>query len=174
MKVISTNGVTEVPLGQLGSLQALTIEADITPLDMSNQDLVSLVPIETTGGQRVTIHLPWDGAIHWQWGVQAPMVPFDPDWVGQRAKYVFTARTGGDISIYRNGTLLASASGAVPFKPYDALFRIGGRPTSPFTGLIHQIDIYDTERIPDSLLVTILKWGGLAVAGAMVLKALKK
>jgi hypothetical protein len=113
---------------------------------------------DASGNRVVNIHLPWSNSnVYWDCG-NAGTGSYDrvnalanlSDFAGEWNHWAFTKNaTTGDMTIYLNGTVFASASGMTRDLSTITSFKIGGNTTSPlngqYEGAIDELRIWNTE-----------------------------
>ena len=116
--------------------------------EMVNQDYFSLEPLEVGNKGRVTSHMPWDNAVHWQFGSPftgiAP-VGIDDSVVGSWEHWAFTHSVAENrMAIFRNGEEANSGDTSAAFENGEANFHIGGRLGNSFAGAVDEFAIFNT------------------------------
>ncbi len=152
-----TGDVVEIPrFGEALPSEEVTIMAWIKLGKVKNQDLVCLVPLNSTGPasgmlmDRCAIHFPWSEApfydtIHWQYGWDQVTVDRPLGSVGKWEHWAFTYSIPGNfMKIFRNGSEVASTNGASRFSPRIADLHVGGRLKYSFDGLIDELAVFNT------------------------------
>ena len=144
----------EIPgFGEVLPSEEVSIVAWIKLEGVKNQDLVSLVPLNRRRAgsllfDRCSIHFPWNrpiyNAIHWQYGWDELTVARPLDTLERWEHWAFTLSIPGNfMKIHRNGSEIASTSGASRYTPRNANLHIGGRLDSSFDGLIDEFAVFN-------------------------------
>ncbi len=119
--------------------------------DQKNQDFFSLEPLEPG---RVTVHMPWDNAVHWQFGT--PFVGIAPrnndHTLDEWTHWAFVHSVADTVMlVYENAEEVVRAGTAKDFAGRGGDFHIGGRLGSSFGGDVDEFAIFDTVVSPDDI-----------------------
>ncbi len=142
--------------------------------EMKNQDYFSLEPLEVGERGRITSHMPWDNAVHWQFGTPftgIPPVGLDDSVVGVWEHWAFTHSVAENrMAVYRNGVEATSGDTSSAFINGEANFHIGGRLGSSFAGAIDDFAIFSAVLGDDEIsalmndgIMAHIGGGGIAV-----------
>jgi len=126
--------------------------------DQKNQDFFSLEPLEPG---RVTVHMPWDNAVHWQFGTPfTGVAPRNNDHtIDEWTHYAFVHSMADTMMlVYENGEEVIRGGTAKEFAGRGGDFHIGGRLGSSFGGDVDEFAIFDAVVSPDDI-VTIMDQG---------------
>lgn len=130
--------------GNVAPTDEVTISAWVKVGAIKNQDLFSFYPL--VDQNRITVHMPWEDFIHWQFGkpLNGVTTVFPEEVVGKWQHFAFVASASGNFyKIYRNGVEEAVKTGMNSFERYSGDWYIGGRPGSNFTGTIDEVIVWD-------------------------------
>jgi hypothetical protein len=118
----------------------ITLWANMT--EDKNQDIFSLEPLEPG---RITSHMPWDNAVHWQFGNPftgiAPAPLTDAVGVWKHWAYVHSV-SENRMTLYENGAEVSGGDVSSAYEHRDGGFHIGGRPGSSFAGVVDDFAIF--------------------------------
>ncbi len=115
--------------------------------ELVNQDYFSLEPLEVGNRGRVTSHMPWDNAVHWQFGSPFTGIApagIDDSIVGSWEHWAFTHSVAENrMAIFRNGEEASSGDTSAAFENGEANFHIGGRLGNSFAGAVDEFAIFN-------------------------------
>lgn len=139
-------------LGQEFPTEEVTITSWVKVEGFNNQDLFSLEPLEVGNRGRVTVHMPWDGGVHWQFG--SPFtginpVALDKGVEGKWQHWTFVHSVADNVFlVYQDGKEVQRNVNSQAFVQGAADFHIGGRLGSSFEGFVDEFAIFEAVLSP--------------------------
>ena len=139
-------------LGQEFPTEEVTLTSWVKVEGFNNQDLFSLEPLEVGNRGRVTVHMPWDGGVHWQFGSPftgiAP-VALDKGVEGKWQHWAFVHSVKDNVFlVYQDGKEVQRTANSQAFVQGAADFHIGGRLGSSFEGFVDEFAIFEAVLSP--------------------------
>ena len=154
--------------GQEFPAEEVTITSWVKLEGFKNQDLFSMEPLEPS---RVTVHFPWDKAVHWQFsntGI-APVAIGD-EVKGKWQHWAFIHSVADNVMlVYQDGEEVRRTAVSKAYVPRAGSFHIGGRLGSSFEGFVDEVGLF--EAVLSQADITRIMDNGLAGGVFAVLPA---
>ena len=135
-------GTVEIPgFAQDFPTEEVTITSWVKVAGSRNQDLFSLAPLDPG---RITIHMPWEDNVLWQFGtpfaeVRAPIEDVRDKW--HHWAFVHSA-ANNTMQVYQNGEEVQRQSVSKAYAPRAGSFHIGGRLEFSFQGFVDEVGLF--------------------------------
>ena len=143
------NGATvEIPnFAQDFPAGEITITCWVKVAGARNQDLFSLVPF---GQGRVTVHIPWEDSVLWQFGTpfveaRAPIEDVRDKW--HHWAFIHSV-ANNETLIYQNGNEVQRLPVSSAYIKRPGSFHIGGRLDSSFEGSVDEVGLFEAVLDP--------------------------
>ena len=137
--------------------EEVTITSWVKLEGFNNQDLFSMEPLDPS---RVTVHFPWDNAVHWQFGINNGInpIPIGDEIKGKWQHWAFIHSVADNVMlVYQDGELVRRVQISKAYVPRAGSFHIGGRLGNSFEGFVDEVGLFeavlsqaDIKRIMDS------------------------
>ena len=135
-------------LGQEFPTEEVTITSWVKVEGFNNQDLFSLEPLEVGNRGRVTVHMPWDGGVHWQFGSPFTGISIQlhstKGWKANGSTGLSSIVSQDNVFlVYQDGKEVQRTANSQAFVQGAADFHIGGRLGSSFEGFVDEFAIFE-------------------------------
>ena len=144
-------GTVEIPgFAQGFPTEEVTITLWVKVAGSRNQDLFSLVPSEPG---RITVHMPWEDNVLWQFGtpfveVRAPIEDVRDKW----HHWAFIHSVANNVMlVYQNGEEVRRQSASKAYANRAGSFHIGGRPDFSFQGFVDEVGLFASVLSQDDI-----------------------